>query len=270
MNWKRILRVALLGVVIYLLVISCGSSNGNNDDNNANNLYTVTFATNGGTAVTGHWSGLNRLVSLPATIRSGYDFSGWFTDNGTFAHRVTASESSPYRLTHNLTLYAKWEAVGEGPFKVTFMLDGGGGTDNLENVTGYITEPLPTKTGYIFGGWFDNAELTGYMEIFPFKVTKNTTFYARWVPVPGFTVTFNSLGGSYVPAMNNAARVVVQPASGRFGFIFNGWLDNTGSVVHFPYAVKGNIALTAIWTEEIHGCELSPRWRILLGYFLNG
>jgi uncharacterized repeat protein (TIGR02543 family) len=68
------------------------------------NTYTITFDSNGGSAVTAITEAFGSAVSTPtAPTRTGYTFAGWFSDAGL---------STPYLFTTmpaaNITLYAKW------------------------------------------------------------------------------------------------------------------------------------------------------------------
>ncbi|MCC3404000.1 InlB B-repeat-containing protein, partial [Eubacterium callanderi] len=60
-----------------------------------------------------------------------------------------------------------------------------------------ITEPEePTWEGQIFGGWYKEAETITPWDFAADTVTGNVTLYAKWTPVPRYTVTFDSQGGS--------------------------------------------------------------------------
>lgn len=90
-------------------------------------LYTVTFESNGGTAVApirDLESGT--IIGEPSVSRSGYNFRGWFTDNGTFSNQWDFSSG---QVMGDMTLYAKWVMKGGGG-------GGGGGTTP--------TNPQPT------------------------------------------------------------------------------------------------------------------------------
>lgn len=68
------------------------------------NQYTVTFSVNGGTAISPITQDYNtQIASVPSTVKPGYTFAGWFTDEG-----LTAGVSFPYTVADNTTLYAKW------------------------------------------------------------------------------------------------------------------------------------------------------------------
>ena len=72
-------------------------------------------------------------------------------------------------------------------YKITLNTDSGTFPTGVVAPTEYtnsdlpLTLPAPTRTGYEFGGWYDNAELTGdaITEI-PSGTTGNKTYYAKW------------------------------------------------------------------------------------------
>ena len=146
--------------------------------------YTVNFDYNGGTegkksmAVTyGEAYG-----SLPATTRTGYRFSGWYTaktGGSKIANSTTVDNSA------GSTLYAHWKA---NQYIVTFDPNGGTVSTNSKKVTynsTYDTLPIPTRAGYTFDGWY--TALTGGTKVTEDTVvtaTANHTLYARWSPIP--------------------------------------------------------------------------------------
>ncbi len=70
----------------------------------------------------------------------------------------------------------------------TFETNGG---SSVENICGaYIVEefPIPTKDGYIFGGWYDDPQFSGTPQpmggdalTVPYKSESDVTLYAKWV-----------------------------------------------------------------------------------------
>jgi len=79
--------------------------------------YTVTFNTNGGTAVSSiTQNALTAFTPSTASTMAGGSFAGWYTDSALTTPYVNGTQ-----LTGNMTLYAKWDA---GLLVVTFMVDG--------------------------------------------------------------------------------------------------------------------------------------------------
>ena len=139
-------------------------------------------------------------------------------------------------------------------YTVTFVLNGGSSINEHQNVpiNGFIIEPEPVRTGYIFGGWFYNANLTDSMIKFPYLITSDITLYARWVPQPGFTVTFDSDGGTNIPPRIGVAYIASEPIPQKDANEFIGWLVDTQNV-SFPYAVTRDIILYAFYSPK-EGC----------------
>lgn len=105
--------------------------------------YTVTFESNGGSAVASQTVAENQVAVKPADpTRAGYVFGGWYLDS---ACTVAYDFATP--VTGNLTLYAKWNSQGGGS-------GGGGGSytppSNTEkhpdgSTTTTVTKPDGTK-----------------------------------------------------------------------------------------------------------------------------
>ena len=66
--------------------------------------FTVTFITNGGSAITSQTVESGSTISSVSTTKDGFTFKGWFTDKG-----LTKSFDVNTPITSNLELYAKWE-----------------------------------------------------------------------------------------------------------------------------------------------------------------
>ena len=94
--------------------------------------------------------------TIPTPIRDGYDFLGWYNTNNTSGTKYT-------KLTKGWkgTLYALWQETPKGD--VIWVLNGGSVNVTLPN---YIennpyTLPTPTRSLYVFVGWYDNAKGEG-------------------------------------------------------------------------------------------------------------
>ncbi len=143
------------------------------------NTYNVHFELNGGTGVTDLKT--NKIEKEPLPARDGYTFLGWYLEES-FINKVTF----PFEVTKDQTLYAKWE---ENTYNVHFELDGGTGVTDLK--TNKIEkEPLPTRDGYTFLGWYLEESFINKVT-FPFEVTKDQTLYAKWEENIPASISFN-------------------------------------------------------------------------------
>jgi len=210
--------------------------------------HTVKFDAKGGTVtptvgITGEGG---TLASLPAPVRNGYNFSGWFTA-AAGGDSVTAGKV----YDANTTIYARWTPV---VYTVTFNATDGA-VSPKSGATGegwkLASLPVPTKTGYAFQGWFTAA--TGGDSVSAGKVYKaNTTIYAQWKLVT-YTVTFNANGGKVTPASGTTGEgwtLASLPTPTRSGYIFDGWFTAStgGSLVTTATVYSANTAIYAQWT----------------------
>ncbi len=145
--------------------------------------YTVTFDPDNGEAATVISDiAYNATVTLPtAPTKTGFMFAGWFYTEGGAEKEFTAATP----VTGNITAKAKWTTA---LYTVIFK-NGADEHHKIENIPYDTTVTLPTapiKTGFTFGGWFDEhgIEFTDTT-----KVTANITVYAKWIGET-FTVTF--------------------------------------------------------------------------------
>ena len=123
----------------------------------------------------------NELISLPsAPKKDNYEFKGWFFDNNSFKNELKEDTYLNISLDEDVNVYSFYEEIIEPveEFKVTFETNGGDKMDSL--ITSLISEePIPTKKGYTFLGWY--LEETFINKVyFPFEVTKDITLYAKW------------------------------------------------------------------------------------------
>lgn len=160
--------------------------------NNSNiTTCTVTFNSNGGSAVASQTVKKNDSAKQPADpTRSDYTFDGWFTaaSGGTKFNFNTP-------ITANLTLYAHWSSVGNSSsgssssssgnnetYVVTFDSNGGSAvaSQTIEK-NGFAKQPAdPTRNGYTFDGWF-TATSGGQKFHFNTAIITDITLYAKWV-----------------------------------------------------------------------------------------
>jgi uncharacterized repeat protein (TIGR02543 family) len=121
-------------------------------------------------------------------------------------------------------------------YEITYNLDGGA---FAVVVPGYYrstdadyTLPVPTKTGYNFGGWYKDNVFTDPAVT---KITQGSiedkNFYAKWEVIT-YDITYGLNGGindTRNPANYTieSAAITLHPAT-RTGYAFDGWYDSSG------------------------------------------
>ena len=213
------------------------------------NTYTVSFDSNGGSAVASQSVRYGSKATQPANpTRAGHTFQGWYT---------ARSGGSKYdfgtAVTGDVTLYAHWSVNS-----YTLAFDGNGGKPSEASRTvayggQYGSLPTATRTGYAFQGWYTARD--GGTKVSPSTTmgAADTTLYARW-SVNSYTVSFDSDGGSNVPAQKvRYGSKASRPADPtRAGHTFQGWYTSRdgGSKYDFGTAVTGDVTLHAHWAKE--------------------
>lgn len=100
--------------------------------------------------------------------------------------------SSRYKYSVNLKIGMDQKVTGDSTFHITYVLNGGTQVANAPtsiepNET--VVLPTPTKTDYVFLGWYDNENFTGTSLTELSNVTGNVTLYAKWIK-ENMTVTY--------------------------------------------------------------------------------
>lgn len=146
---------------------------------------TVSFDPDGGSTVPAQNVDYNAKADVPATppTKTGYTFAGWFAPGAN-----TAFDFANTLITDDITLTAHWTAK---QYNVTFNSDGGSTvpTQTVDYNTKATKPTNPTKSGYVFDGWFDAQ---GNKFDFNTVITGNVTLKAHW------TLKTNNIG----PAKN--------------------------------------------------------------------
>ena len=207
----------------------------------------ITFDSLGGSEVSPIQVKRGTKLPKPANpTRSGYTFTGWYTDEA-----CTAAYDFSVPATGNLTLYAKWDVK---EYTVTFHT-GDGSPVEAQNVvhggTAVKPESDPTREGCTFGGWYTDEACTEAYD-FSAPVTGNLTLYAKW-EAEAYTVTFNTGDGSQVEAQTvvhggTAAKPESDPT--REGCTFGGWFTDEACATAYDFGtpVTRDLTLYAKWT----------------------
>ena len=214
--------------------------------------YTVTLDANGGTVKPDSVSVQYGMAvgQLPVPVREGYTFDGWYDENG-----AQYTEDTIYAIAGDTTLTARWTA---NIYEIT--LDANGGVTDVALVQVTFGQavgalPTPTREGYVFLGWFDEAG-SRYDASTVYSTADGVTLTARWGQEDStFTITLDANGGTVKPsalAVVYGQAVGALPVPTREGYTFGGWYDKDGNRYDASsvYSVKGDTTLTARWIEN--------------------
>ena len=186
------------------------------------NQYTLTFDTDGGTAIDPITQNYNTAITKPSDpTRTGYDFNGW-------------SQEIPSTMpAENMTIKAQWQIK---QYTITFDTDGGTVIDPItqDYQTAIIAPDAPTKTGYIFIGW-DNIPST--------MPANNVTVKALW-QINQYTITFDTDGGTPINPITQdyGTTVTVFDNPTKTGYSFIGWDKEIPSIMPAE-----NVSIKALW-----------------------
>ncbi len=182
---------------------------------------------------------------LPKPEKDGYRFVGWKLDG-------SIMDAEPVIFTESEELVAEWVETVE----ISFVT---GNNSTIDPITidknSSLNEQLPTldnTSTHTFLGWAPQGSTTviGADDTF----SANTTLVAQWkeIPVPSYTVNFNSAGGSAVQSQTIVSgNRVSKPADPvKADSVFAGWY-NGDTPYDFNTAVTGPLTLTAHWGPSI-------------------
>ena len=213
--------------------------------------YTVSFETNGGTAIISITDIVShsKITKPTDPTKEGYTFGGWYTDSLT-----TAPYDFEAGVTGNITLYAKWIP---NTYIVTFNSNGGSTVtqQTIKHGSKAETPAVPTRDGYQFVCW----HIQGVEDAFDFNtaITSNITLVATWNEIArekrvvtleanGGVIGYPSISVDYDTKLSQASI----PTITKEGYKFEGWYSDQGlnTLFDFNTSIKTNITLYAKWS----------------------
>ena len=136
------------------------------------NVYTVTFVNEFDNVLYTTEVEHGEKLTAPSTpSKSGCSFIGWFNGNATWSFKKD-------KVTSDIVLKQKWVT------NISYFLDGGYNSSN--NPTTVYSDDFfpiilddPSKSGYIFAGWYTDPNFTNQVNcIYSFD---SYTLYAKWI-----------------------------------------------------------------------------------------
>ena len=200
------------------------------------------------------------LVEKPSDPKiDGYQFLGWYLEDKLW-------NFDEDKVNENITLVGKWEGQIK---KITYVLSDGILDEQLtEFKVGVGTQlPIPTKSGYQFNGWYDNAEFTGSaITRISSSVVTDVTLYAKWTK-EAEKVTYVLNGGNWLYStrdeMVDDFLTDAMTWGGKSGSKPDGMVQGTGST-QVGFANKFT-AIYGIFSDPTYG----TKWSWLKEYIIN-
>lgn len=206
--------------------------------------------------------GVNENYTLPAPVRNGYKFLGWYDslENGNRLTDESGRSVSAYQKEQSITVYARWEANLNS---VIFDANGGNGTMQSQQIatdsSTNLSECAFTKVGYTFIGWGTTSTQKTYDDKAEYAMGANSTYrlYAIWQANVN-TLRFNANGGNgTMSAMNiktDETKTLTACGFSRKGYDFAGWATSeNGDKVYndgakYSMGTAQQYTLYAVWS----------------------
>lgn len=218
--------------------------------------YTVTFDSNGGTAVASQTVKEGDKIAKPQNpTKQMFTFDRWYSDKTLKTPFNFDRDTMP---GHNLTLYAGW--IPTESVMVTFDANGGTFADD-DTVLSAIYQPgqkatapaqQPTFVGFQFGGWCVDTEGETLFN-FDTALQKSVTLYARWNDHPDYAYVSYYGNGKLLkrfPFMRGAN--LQEHAVDLTGYVVDGWYTDESMTNSFVLGtqIDDNINLYASYYTQ--------------------
>ena len=192
---------------------------------------------------------------------------------GTYTSGTVFNTAAVLYLTDSETVVGEPELPVE--YKITYELNGG--TNSTQNPAAYmsgtaVTLRKPSREGYSFEGWFEDAEFSKAFSGITADTTGDITVYAKWEELPPAvqsTITYELNGGTnnvQNPDKYTEGTAVVLRDPSQEGYTFKGWFEDaeftrafagitaqtTGDITVYAKWEKNEIPLTVLEDEDMN------------------
>lgn len=194
---KKFGKLFLLGLVVgFILVLSIYFI----PSNKTHEIYYISYNCDGGQMSMEDnptsYSVSTLPISLKQPIKKGYEFLGWYDNNGNRVDNINS-------LNGNINLTAKWTPL----YSIDYVLNGGVNSSNNPTSYSILSDTIilenPHKENMVFDGWYLDGEMV--TEISQYS-SGNITLVAEWYSF-GLIVENNTI----VDASNCVDEVVILP-----------------------------------------------------------
>lgn len=203
--------------------------------------YTVTFETNGGSAVASQSVLEGSYATAPADpTKDGFDFDGWYKEASLTTKFVFASEA----ITKDTTIYAGW--VENDPTSTTYTgtfywnYEGAPNNGIYETKTvdkgSKLSKPStdPVRAGFNFNGWFMEPECV--TEFARSQFDRNVKVYASWLKTYTFEAEDCQLEGFDLDAVDDTVYETLDDFGKKIGHGISSDFTGKGCVGNDPAA----------------------------------
>ena len=207
------------------------------------------------------------------STKDGYTWKGWYSDQaGSATLHEDDDDDFTWSATRtgNISVYACYNFI---TYDITYNLNSGTNhpsnpaTFNVETST--ITLQNPTRTGYTFGGWYDNSSLTGDAVTTIAKGThEDQEFWAKWT-AKTYTITLNQNGATTESDPTSLTATYDGRAGGtsdqftltnpeKTGYTFAGWYESEGgtgaeiitTARYYKWEANPYVTTTGLWQHD--------------------
>ncbi len=141
--------------------------------------YTVSFYVNNSLLKTETVANGSKINAPTVEVIDGYEVSEWYTLENN--HKISWSFIGS-TVTSDISLYLDKTPI---EYTITYKLDGGVNNDENPSTYTIVTENItlkdPHKGGYLFLGWYSDADFTTASSTINKGSTGNKTFYAKYI-----------------------------------------------------------------------------------------
>ena len=247
--------------------------------------YSISYIFNGGQYTEEYVTTftVNDAVDLIIPTKAGYVFDGWYTDLSMTNNKISRIEEG---TTNNITVHAKFT---ENSFNITYYLNGsvytpvsinGMTIDSDINTYTYlytfnssedfVLDTTISRKGYIFKGWYDNADCTGnsIQSLAAGTLVTDRDFYAKWEAIE-YTIIFDYtnlytpteedttsmiITTDYLESMGGSIAITMTPEVNGYNFV--GWENGGVKYTNINLDNLDNITLTAKFNKEKYNITL--------------